>query len=66
MKSVLWKNTKDSWENITRMVERNSERYMKRRLTIPGGEEQDDSEQVGGGFFNFFFSETLKIDSTTS
>ena len=42
------------------MDEGNSERYMKRRLTIlEGKEEQDDSEQVGGGYF---FSESLKID----
>ena len=46
------------------MDEGNSERYMKRRLTIlEGKEEQDDSEQVGGGYY---FSESLKIDLPTS
>ena len=45
------------------MDEGNSERYMKRRLTIlEGKDEQDDSEQVGGGYF---FSESLKIDLPT-
>ena len=61
--NFFWKNTRDSWENITRMDEENSERYMKRRLTIlEGKDKQDDSEQVGGGYF---FSESLKIDLPT-
>ena len=47
-----------------RMDEGNSERYMKRRLTIPGGGGQDNGEHVSGGFF--YLSESSKIDSETS